>query len=72
MAGNSEWLIPAAHKALDDMKYEIAAELGLPVHQASEDYWGDITSYYTGKCGGQMTRRLVAMAQHALSQTSSS
>ncbi|RIV24730.1 small acid-soluble spore protein [Alicyclobacillaceae bacterium I2511] len=70
MVSSKGGMVPGAHKALDDMKYEIAAELGLPVHQASEDYWGDITNYYTGKCGGQMTRRLVAMAQHSLSQTS--
>lgn len=59
-------LIPACHKALDDMKYEIASELGIKVHQGSEDYWGAVTSYEAGSCGGLMTKRLVAMAQQAL------
>lgn len=59
-------LVAQAHKALDDMKYEIASELGLPVHQASEDYWGDIISRDAGRCGGQITKRLVAYAEQAL------
>lgn len=33
-------VVPEAHKALDNMKYEIAAELGIPVHQGSEDNGG--------------------------------
>jgi small acid-soluble spore protein A (major alpha-type SASP) len=59
-------LNPAAHKALDDMKYEIAAELGLPVYQGSEDYWGEIRTRDAGAVGGTITRRLVAMAQQTL------
>ena len=41
-------LVPGCHKALDDMKYEIAAELGIPVHQGSEDYWGHVTTREAG------------------------
>jgi len=37
-------VVPQAHKALDNMKYEIAAELGIPVYQGSEDYWGHVSS----------------------------
>jgi small acid-soluble spore protein A (major alpha-type SASP) len=59
-------LVPAAHKALDDMKYEIAAELGLPVHQGSEDYWGEIRTRDAGAVGGSITRKLVAFAQQQL------
>lgn len=67
MSGNNKFLVPEVHKALDDMKYEIAAELGLSVHQGSEDYWGHITSHDAGRCGGQITKRLVALAEQALS-----
>lgn len=59
-------LIPEAHKALDDMKYEIARELGIPVFQGSEDYWGPIPSRECGAVGGHMVRRMVRMAQEAL------
>lgn len=68
MPGNNQMLIREAHPALDNMKYEIAAELGLPVHQGSEDYWGHITSYDAGRVGGTMTKRLVAFAEQSLSQ----
>ncbi|MCF8566400.1 alpha/beta-type small acid-soluble spore protein [Alicyclobacillus tolerans] len=59
-------LVPQAHKALDDMKYEIAAELGLPVYQGSEDYWGEIASRDTGAVGGRITKRLVEYAEQVL------
>lgn len=31
MARNNRKIVPECHKAIDQMKYEIAAELGLPV-----------------------------------------
>lgn len=62
-------LVPGAHKALDDMKYEIAAELGIPVYQGSEDYWGNIPSRECGAVGGHMVRRLVKMAQDAMANS---
>lgn len=66
--GKNKQLVKGAHKALDDMKYEIARELNLPVHQGSEDYWGELTSSQCGKVGGQMLKRLVSMAEDNLSQ----
>ena len=59
-------LIKEAHPALDNLKYEIAAELGLPVHQGSEDYWGEVTARQAGAVGGQMVRRMIALAEQAL------
>ncbi len=59
-------VVPEAHKALDNMKYEIAAELGIPVYQGSEDYWGHITSRDCGAVGGHMVRRMIEMAQRSL------
>ncbi len=58
--------VPAAHQALDNMKYEIAAELGLPVHQGSEDYWGHVATRDAGAVGGHMVKRLVQMAEESL------
>jgi len=66
MSSGFTQVIKGSHKALDDMKYEIAAELGLPVHQGSEDYWGDIMSRDAGRVGGSMTRKLVAYGEMAL------
>ena len=67
MAGGFTQVVKGAHKALDDMKYEIAAELGLPVYQGSEDYWGHIMTKDAGTVGGHMTRKLVAFGEMILS-----
>lgn len=66
---SGQQLVPKAHQALDDMKYEIAAELGLPVYQGSEDYWGNLTSRDCGAVGGKMVRRMIQMAEEALSNS---
>lgn len=65
--GNQQ-LVPAAHKALDNMKYEIAAELGLPVHQGSEDYWGQVATRDAGAVGGHMVARMIRFAEEQLAQ----
>lgn len=62
-------LVPGSHKALDDMKYEIAAELGIPVYQGSEDYWGHVTTREAGSVGGSITQRLCAYAEKVLAET---
>jgi small acid-soluble spore protein A (major alpha-type SASP) len=59
-------LIPEAHPTLDNIKYEIASELSIPVHQGSEDYWGNITSKDCGKVGGTMVKRMIALAEKEL------
>ncbi|GBF12275.1 small, acid-soluble spore protein, alpha/beta type [Tepidibacillus infernus] len=56
-------LVPEAHQALDNMKYEIAGEMGLPVYQGSEDYWGQLSARDCGAVGGAMTKRLVESAE---------
>jgi small acid-soluble spore protein A (major alpha-type SASP) len=58
--------VPNAHSALDNMKYEIASELNLPVHQGSEDYWGNLSSKDCGRVGGSMVKKLIAMAEQQL------
>ncbi|MCI0183464.1 MAG: alpha/beta-type small acid-soluble spore protein [Acidibacillus sp.] len=72
MSSGFSQVIKASHKALDDMKYEIAGELGLPVFKGSEDYWGHIMTKDAGAVGGHMTRKLVAFGEMALSQQNKS
>jgi small acid-soluble spore protein A (major alpha-type SASP) len=62
----TEQVVPKAHKALDNMKYEIASELNLPVHQGSEDYWGNLSSKDCGRVGGRMVKKLIEMAETQL------
>jgi small acid-soluble spore protein A (major alpha-type SASP) len=59
-------LVPEAHKILDNMKYEIAEELTLGVHQGSEDYWGSVSSKNCGRVGGEMVKRLISLAEKEL------
>ncbi|MGI6112756.1 MAG: small, acid-soluble spore protein, alpha/beta type [Mahellales bacterium] len=59
-------VVQGSHKALDNLKYEIASELGLPVQQGSEDYWGNLTSRDCGAVGGKMVRRMIEIAENQL------
>mgnify|MGYP001515244342 CR=1 FL=1 len=49
--------------ALDDMKFEIARELGVDV----KGYGGDLTARENGAIGGSMTKKLIEQAQRQLS-----
>ena len=52
--------VPEARAALDNMKFEIATELGINLKQG---YNGDLTSRENGYVGGYMVRRLIEQAE---------
>ncbi|MFD5852298.1 small, acid-soluble spore protein, alpha/beta type [Cytobacillus pseudoceanisediminis] len=52
-------LVPGAGNVLDQMKQEIANEFGVQLG-------ADTTSRANGSVGGEMTKRLVAMAEQQL------
>ena len=54
---------PQARAALDNMKFEIARELGVNLKQG---YNGDLTSRENGSVGGYMVKRLVENAEKQL------
>ncbi|HLU21117.1 small, acid-soluble spore protein, alpha/beta type [Lederbergia graminis] len=57
---NSNQLVaPGAQQALDQMKYEIASEFGV-------NLGADTTSRANGSVGGEITKRLVQMAEQQL------
>ncbi|PRT04318.1 spore protein [Bacillus thuringiensis] len=56
---NNEVLVQGAENAIDQMKYEIAQELGVQLGP-------DTTSRANGSVGGEITKRLVAMAEQQL------
>ncbi len=58
---NNKLVVPQSENVLDQMKYEIAEELGIEIH-------GDMTSRNAGKLGGEITKRLVKMAQEQMYQ----
>jgi hypothetical protein len=56
--------VPQAREALDDMKYEIARELGI---NYSQGYNGDKTSRENGYVGGYMVKRMIENAEKQMS-----
>ena len=56
--------VPQAREALDDMKYEIARELGI---NYSQGYNGDKTSRENGYVGGDMVKRMIENAEKQMS-----
>jgi small acid-soluble spore protein A (major alpha-type SASP) len=59
-SGNTNNLVvPQANQALDQMKYEIAQEFGVTLG-------ADTTSRQNGSVGGEITKRLVQMAERQL------
>ncbi|SFG58831.1 Small, acid-soluble spore protein, alpha/beta type [Halobacillus alkaliphilus] len=63
MANNNssnELVVPGVQQALDQMKYEIAQEFGVQLG-------ADSTSRANGSVGGEITKRLVQMAEQQFS-----
>lgn len=57
---NNKILLPAAASAIEQMKYEIAREFGVTLGP-------DATARANGSVGGEITKRLVRMAEEQLS-----
>lgn len=67
MAQNSSsnnLVVKQASGALEQMKYEVAQELGIAFPQ--DGYAGNLTSYENGSIGGYITKRLVTIAEQSL------
>lgn len=67
MANNNssnQLLVPGVEQALEQMKYEIAQEFGVTLG-------AETTSRANGSVGGEITKRLVSMAQQQISGRSS-
>ncbi|HEY8343284.1 MAG TPA: alpha/beta-type small acid-soluble spore protein [Calditerricola sp.] len=57
--GRNRLVVPQANQALDQLKYEIAQEFGVQLGP-------DSTSRQNGSVGGEITKRLVALAEQQL------
>ncbi|THF75480.1 alpha/beta-type small acid-soluble spore protein [Cohnella fermenti] len=57
-------VVPQAIGALDQLKYEVAQELGIAIPQ--DGYYGNMVTRDTGSIGGQITKRLVQIAEQQL------
>ena len=56
-------MVPEARGALNNMKYEIANELGINLKQG---YNGDLPSRQAGYIGGYMVKRLIEQAERGM------
>ena len=63
MTNSNEKLVPKAQAAIDNMKFEIANEFGINLKRG---YNGDLPAREAGRIGGEVTKRLVRMAQEQL------
>lgn len=55
-SNSNRLVVPGAKQAIDQMKYEIANEFGVKLG-------GETTARENGSVGGEITKRLVKMAQ---------
>ena len=59
----SSQMVPQARDALNDMKFEIARELGVDYQQA---YKGNLSARENGYVGGYMVKRLIEQAERGM------
>lgn len=64
-SGSNNIVVPEAKQALNQMKAEIASELGLANYESMDK--GNLTARQNGYVGGYMTKKLVEMAQRQMS-----
>ncbi len=56
--------IPQARQAMDNMKYEVAGQIGVNLKQG---YNGDLTSKQAGSIGGEMVKKMIQQAESSMS-----
>ena len=61
---NNKTVVPQAKQALNQMKLEIANELGMADYQQVDK--GNLTARQNGYVGGYMTKKLVELAEQQM------
>ena len=56
--------VPEAKGALDNFKYEVASELGVPL---TDGYNGNLTSAQNGSVGGYMVKKMIEAQERQMS-----
>ena len=64
-SNSNNHVVPEARGALNNMKHEIAGELGINLKQG---YNGDLTSREAGYIGGYMVKRMIEQQEKSMSQ----
>lgn len=63
-SSNSVPLVPEAMGVLDQLKWEVAMEVGIDL--PADGYYGNMSTREMGRLGGNMTKRLVQIAEEAM------
>jgi len=66
MARSRKPVNPQAENALDNMKFEIASELGI-ANQVRSQGWSTMTSADCGRVGGHMVRKMIEQYESTMS-----
>lgn len=61
---NNQLVVPQAQAAIEQMKYEIAQQLG--IQWSADGYNGNMTTREAGLIGGNITRTLIQIAEQAI------
>ena len=64
MSNNNKTVVPEAKAALNQMKLEIANEIGLANYDTIDK--GNLTARQNGYVGGYMTKKLVELAEQQM------
>ena len=66
MSNNSNRMpnVPEAKQAMNNMKHEVASELGITLNQG---YNGNISAKDAGHIGGQMVKRMISSQESKMS-----
>jgi len=62
---SNQKLVPQASRALDQFKQQVASEIGITNYSG---YLGDVPSRLNGAVGGNMVKRMIALAEQQLAQ----
>lgn len=63
MPRGQQHVVPQARQALNNLRDQIAAQIGVNL----TGYAGDLPTRETGRVGGQMVRQMIAQAEQQLS-----
>lgn len=63
MPRGQQHVVPQARQALNNLRDQIASQLGVNL----QGYAGDLPTRETGRVGGQMVRQMIAQAEQQLS-----
>ena len=67
MSSKNRKAVPEAISALDQFKYEVANELGVPLKKG---YNGDLTSAQNGSVGGYMVKKMIEAQEREMAAKS--